>query len=104
MTAAETFESIAEDYQADRRITRATMLGAPGLKVNGKVFASFYKNRLVLKLPNAQVDALSKAGKGEHFDPGMGRKMKEWVSLEDTKTWRRLTAEALEFVVTGGKR
>lgn len=105
VNAAQTFEAIAEDYQADHRITRAMTFGAPALKVKGKVFACFYKGRLVLKLPKTRVDALSQSGKGQHFDPGMGRQMKEWASLDPsgTRTWRKLTAEALEFVAAGAK-
>jgi hypothetical protein len=52
-----------------------------GLKVDGKIFAMHSKGKFVAKLPKDRVDELVRAGKGEYFDPGHGRLMKEWVSL-----------------------
>ena len=37
------------------------------------------KGQFVAKLPRERVDELVRLGQGEHFDPGHGRKMKEWV-------------------------
>ena len=78
------------------------MFGAGGLATGGKYFAMLYKDRLVLKLPRERVDELVSAGEGEHFDPGHGRKMKEWISLaEDSSVdWMKLTRESHAFVGT----
>ena len=60
------------------------------------------RGRLVVKLPKARVDELVRAGAGEHFDPGHGRLMKEWISsADDGGEWLALAQEAHAFVRTG---
>jgi hypothetical protein len=80
------------------------MFGSPGLKIDGKVFACFVKEKLVVKLPAKRVDALAEAGKGEHFDPGMGRLMREWVALDPADEWPALAGESRAYVVSLAKR
>jgi hypothetical protein len=47
----------------------------------------------------APVDELVAAGVGEHFDPGHGRRMKEWISIEPGRADRvALAREAYAFV------
>lgn len=76
--------------------------GADGLKVRGKIFAMPAQGTLVLKLPAPRVAALVAAGRGERFDPGHGRVMREWVALAgDDAEWLALTREALAFVRGG---
>lgn len=84
-------------------VTPSRMFGSPGLKVRGKVFAILVKGRLVVKLPQERVDGLVASGKGEHFDPGHGRLMKEWVAVDPAAkaTWLELAKEAREFVASG---
>jgi len=74
--------------------------GATGLKIHQKLFAMLIGGRLVVKLPRQRVDALIAAGVGERFDPGHGRRMKEWVSVAPTAgvDWLALASEALAFV------
>jgi hypothetical protein len=45
------------------------------------------------------VDALIAAGEGQRFDPGHGRLMKEWLTVEPTaaERWVPLAKEALAF-------
>lgn len=76
------------------------MFGSSGLKVGGKVFAMLVKGNLVVKLPKERVDALVASGKGEHFDPGHGRLMKEWVTVGSgaEAAWVALAREAKGFV------
>ena len=81
-------------------VTPTRMFGSDGLKVAGKTFAMVVKGSLVVKVPAARVDDLIAAGRGERFDPGHGRPMKEWVSLkpnnlEDTAGYM---SEAAAFV------
>jgi TfoX/Sxy family transcriptional regulator of competence genes len=82
--------------------------GSSGLKINGKIFAMISsKGEFVVKLPQQRVDALTASGDGKRFDPGHGRLMKEWLSLETTSeaVWLRLAREAMEFVAkTHGKK
>ena len=57
------------------------------------------KGRFVAKLPRERVDELVRQGKGEYFDPGHGRLMKEWVALTaDTSSWVDLARQAHRFV------
>jgi hypothetical protein len=45
------------------------------------------------------VDAHVAAGVGEHFDPGHGRRMKEWIAIDPGRAdWVGLAREAYEFV------
>ena len=71
-------------------------LGSDGLKFGGKVFAMEVKGRLVVKLPVARAVALG-AEKAQHFDPGHGRLMRQWVSVsaEGPGDWLALAREAL---------
>ena len=100
MTPEETFEAVTAYFQAAPDVSRARMFGAPTLKTGSKVFACLYKGRLVVKLPKDRVDVLVSSGRGEAFDPGMGRVMKEWVAMEpgDEVEMRDLCEEARAFV------
>jgi len=73
--------------------------GADALKVDGRIFAMLTRDRLVVKLPRARVEELVAAGRGERFDPGHGRLMKEWLHLSeaDGDDWEALAREALVF-------
>jgi hypothetical protein len=72
------------------------------LNVGGKIFAMLVKGKFVAKLPKERVDALVNSGVGEHFDPGHGRLMKEWVALSNARaSWVALAKEACTFVKTG---
>jgi TfoX/Sxy family transcriptional regulator of competence genes len=93
------FAPIAAAFAADPSVSRGWMMSSYGLKVNGKIFAMFGKGRLVLKLPKARVDALVISGRGERFDPGHGRLMKEWIALDtEAKDGLELAEEACRFV------
>jgi hypothetical protein len=74
--------------------------GSSGLKVSGKLFAMMSsKGNFVAKLPKDRVDELVRLGKGEYFDPGHGRLMKEWVSLDGAPaSWVELAKEAHRYV------
>jgi hypothetical protein len=72
------------------------------LSVKGKIFAMLVKGRFVAKLPRDRVDDIVAAGFGAHFDPGHGRLMKEWVSVDRAgPPWLDLAREAHRFVKTG---
>lgn len=94
---APVIEALATDANSGRR--RA--FGHGTLRVHGKIFAMFSHGRLVVKLPRARVDALVARGDGEPFDPGHGRRMKEWLSVtNETASWLELAREAHDFVST----
>jgi hypothetical protein len=72
------------------------------LNVRGKIFAMYVRGKFVAKLPRARVDELVAGGVGDHFDPGHGRLMKEWVAIADPGVpWVALAKEAYAFV--GGR-
>lgn len=74
--------------------------GSGALKVNGKIFATMSsKGSFVVKLPKARVDDLVSNGKGQRFDPGYGRLMREWLVVNGSEVdWIELAREARDFV------
>ena len=77
--------------------------GSDALKIDGKIFASLSKGRLLLKLPAERVDALVESGVGERFSTGAGREKKEWITIGAAHgdIWPDLADEARDFV--GGR-
>ena len=72
--------------------------------VNGKIFAMLTRGAFVVKLPKERVDDLVDAGKGKRFDPGHGRLMKEWISVEaGALPWVALAKEAHSYVRRGNR-
>jgi hypothetical protein len=98
-----TFAPVVAAFATDRAVSRRKMFSSENvLSVNGKIFAMLGRGSLVVKLPRARVDELVKAGQGKLFDPGHGRLMKEWVSVElGAAPWVALAEEAHRFVGQG---
>jgi hypothetical protein len=98
-----TFAPVVAAFASDSAVSRRRMFSSENvLSVNGKIFAMLGRGSLVVKLPRARVDELVKAGKGQHFDPGHGRLMKEWISVElGAAPWVALAEEAHRFVGRG---
>jgi len=99
------FVRVAEAFVKDRSVNRDSRkgFGSGALKVNGKIFAMMSsKGKFVVKLPRTQVDKLVSSGKGERFDPGHGRIMKEWVVVGTGEAnWIELAKDAHQFVKLG---
>lgn len=73
--------------------------GGRGLSVDGKVFAMWVRDALVVKLPASEVDAAVAAGRGERLTMGAGRVMKEWLVVhEPASRWRGIAERARRFV------
>ncbi|HLH99432.1 MAG TPA: TfoX/Sxy family protein [Acidimicrobiales bacterium] len=74
--------------------------GRHALKVDGSIFAMWVRGHLVVKLPQARVDALVADGDAVRFDANKGTPMKEWavIHVEDPAVWAALADEALAFV------
>ena len=100
---APSFAPVVAAFAGNRRVIRKRMFSSENvLTVNGKIFAKFPRGKFVAKFSKERVDEIVNAGKGERFNPGHGRLMKEWVSLEAGKeTWVALALEAYEFVKRG---
>ena len=99
--------TVSKDPRVDSpEVARAKGFGSKGLKVARKLFAFESKGRLVVKLPKERVDELVSSGKGERFDPGHGRVMKEWltIDLRGKALWLGVAREALEFAARGALR
>jgi hypothetical protein len=94
------FAPLVAAFADDAQVSRKRMFGSSNvLSVNRKIFAMLTRGKLVVKLPRARVDAIVGDGKGEQFDPGHGRLMKEWVSVgAEAGDWVELAQEAYEFV------
>ncbi|MFI4887490.1 MAG: hypothetical protein ACHP7B_01945 [Burkholderiales bacterium] len=75
--------------------------GSSALQIDGKIFAMVSAaGAFVVKLPRERVDALEASGIGRRFDPGHGRLMKEWLSVESRSRadWLSLATEAMRYV------
>jgi hypothetical protein len=91
---------VVSEGLADAGVVKGSMFGMPSLKIDGKMLAGMYGDAMTFKLPpEPREQALALAG-AQHFDPGMGRPMKEWVliPLEHAETWPTYASLAMEFV------
>lgn len=99
------YESVINAFAKDRFVSHSDGkgFGSGALKVKGKIFAMLSsKSEFVVKLPKERVDELVNKGEGKQFDPGHGKKMKEWVVIPNGKTnWVELAKEACKFVKQG---
>lgn len=102
MEAQKAFDSIIAIYGNNPGVSIGKMFGSPGLKVNNKVFALLVKNQLVVKLEKERVDSLVAEGKGQYFDPGHGRLMKQWITIPMTfqAEWPNLAEEARKYLAS----
>lgn len=99
------FAPVVAAFANHPRVTRGGKgFGSTGLKVNGKLFAFISsKGQFVAKLPRERLDELVRAGLGEHFDPGHGRLMREWVAVEPGGADLVDLARVAHRFVSGGK-
>jgi hypothetical protein len=91
--------AIVREFEESREAKKGGKFGSNALKANGKLFALFRQNTLVVKLPNERVAALVAEGLGKPFDPGHGRLMKGWLTvLDGGSLWVELAREAHAYV------
>ena len=99
------FNRVIRAFARDRRVTvgDGKGFGSGGLKVDGKLFALMSsRGQFVAKLPKERVSELVADGRGEAFDPGHGRLMREWIALHGAGgDWVALAREARRFVGGG---
>jgi len=95
-----TWDELVADVTARYPLRESKMFGMPCLKrENGKVVAGAWKDGgLTVKLTDekARERVLALPG-AELFDPGMGRRMREWVLVPAAQSdeWLRLVEQAL---------
>ena len=96
-----TWDELVDDVTSVHpELKQGSMFGMPCLKrPDGKVVAGFWKDGgITVKLTDeAARDAALALGGVELFDPGMGRKMREWVHVPEAQSthWRELVEHAL---------
>jgi hypothetical protein len=99
---AELFSALCGEYAGVTGVTvpdGGRGFGSQALKINNKIFAMLVDGRLVVKLPRARVTELIETGRGQPFDAGKGKPMKEWVALTGNEAeCRALVVEAQAFV------
>jgi hypothetical protein len=82
-------------------VSRSTMMGLPCVRVNEAFFASFDRRTgdLLVKLPEARVDALVAADAAHPFTPA-GRRFREWAAIApaDEANWPGLIEDAFAHV------
>ncbi len=99
VSAEDCYRTLAARY-VDKGAEPSKGFGSNALKVNGKIFASLTKGRLLLKLPEMRVEALVASNKGTRFSTGAGRTKREWVTVgpASEREWLALAAEARAYV------
>ena len=99
VSAEDCYRTLAARY-VDKGAAPSKGFGSNSLKVNGKIFASLTKGRLLLKLPEMRVDALIASNKGTRFSTGAGRAKREWVTVgpSSEREWLALAEEARAYV------
>lgn len=75
------------------------------LKVNNKIFAMVVRGQLVLKVPANQASSLIATSEAVAFEPRNGRKMKEWIAVDPSRSktdqrWDELVAIAYGYVAS----
>ena len=96
------FRAVVANH-ADLELEPGRGFGSGTLRVNGKIFASLSKGRLLLKLPERVVDLLIESNQGERFTTGVNRAKKEWVTIgaSDAATWIALSQQARAYAQRG---
>lgn len=93
-----------EAMPSDPRIEPRKMFGCPCSFVNGHMFSGLHQENMILRLPEADRQALMAAG-GTPFEPMAGRTMKEYVTvpsqiLADQEALRGWLERSLEFAAS----
>jgi TfoX N-terminal domain len=98
VAAEEKYNQIAEHLKVTENVSKGSMFGAKCIKINRKVFAMFFNDEMVFKLPPERQQHVLAIEGAHHFEPMPGRPMKDWVSVPDQERWEELALEALDFL------
>ena len=97
------FVPLVEAFARDQRVTYGGRgFGSRALRLDGKIFAMLSsKGQFVVKLPRDRVTELIRLGKGQYFDTGRDRVMKEWLAvLGAPRSWLGLAREAHRYAMS----
>src|SRR5205085_6433971 len=86
-------------------LERRKMFGYPGAFVSGNMFASLHGEKMIVRLPDAERQALLATPGARIFEPMAGRPMREYVVvpdsiLADLPTLRIWTEKAFDYAMT----
>ena len=99
-SAESSFERLAVIQSARDDVQQRRMFGRDGLTVDGRFFAFLDSDRLLLKLPQAKMDALLAEGHATSA-VSVSPTMNKWVAIpyaSRAADWDALMDEAREFV------
>jgi TfoX/Sxy family transcriptional regulator of competence genes len=99
------FGDVVAALSREPGVSTTRMFGSDGLKVGTKTFAMVVKGHLVVKLTEERAREICGGGAAAPFDPGHGRKMKQWISLPASSDvdWIELSREAMHAVAGNRK-
>lgn len=80
-TVRDIYDDLKDYFRNHPKVEIAEGKGAQGLKLNGKMFAMFYKGDLTVKLTPDTVASLIENGDGVPHDPGTGKPMRDRVLI-----------------------
>ena len=97
------FVPVVEAFASDQRVIYGGQgFGSRALRLDGKIFAMLSsKGQFVVKLPRDRVIELIRLGKGQYFDTGRDRTMKEWLAIVGRpRSWLGLAKEAHRYALS----
>jgi hypothetical protein len=101
MNDVQLLDEIAAEFTSEQNVTIGKWFGKSCLKVEGKVFAAFWRGDMAFKLiGKAHREALRVEG-SRLFDPrGKGHPMKEWVQIPAAQSskWKHFAKLACKYV------
>jgi len=102
VSAESDFDRLTAGFIRRPEVSRGRMFGWSGLKAGRRFFALTIEDRLIVKLPAAEVEALVNEGTATQFDPGWGRVKKLWADVgpEQTSVWTELVERAYQNIVS----
>lgn len=101
-TSEQLFDSIGKQLTEQFGSVTGKMFGAPCMKINSKAFVALYKEQMVFKIGQQEVNLLKEKFLGsENWDPsGKKRPMKDWLQVptEFSESWKSLAEQACGYV------
>jgi hypothetical protein len=94
------YERIVASLIGEPDVAVGRMFRSEGLNYRGKFFALLSRDgEFVVKLPADRVVELTAARVGRPYEPGPGRRMREWLAspADHRRRWPALAREALAF-------
>src|SRR3989442_15337149 len=80
-TPAETVRAFERSVPRAPAVVRKKMFGYPAAFVNGNMFASTFRDEIVVRLPPPHPPALPETVGAKRFEPMPGRPMTEYVAV-----------------------